>query len=121
LFADDPKARVCGSCGEKTTLQLKFAFGLDATDAEAEVRAVFRPRRLESWRNKKREKVTFVPFLVILRRGNRKDAAWLPYWHLVEKGKRRATKYGQWAPFMDAHLFEDLLSQARKAGYLRKF
>jgi hypothetical protein len=31
---------------------------------------------------------------------------------------RGLEKYGQWAPFMDAHLFDDMLAQARAAGFV---
>jgi hypothetical protein len=63
--------------------------------------------------------VTFYPFLVVLQRHGREHAAWLPYWHTIEKHGRKPTqKYGQWAPFMDFGLFADLLTQARAKGYL---
>lgn len=76
----------------------------------------FLPTSPECWTDSKKRKVTFLPFLVILARHGRQDAVWLPYWHVVEDSKRVFQKYGQWAPFMDAHRFEDLISQARSAG-----
>lgn len=38
---------------------------------------------------------------------------------VVTGAKCPKQKYGQWAPCMDAHLFEDLLAQARKAKLLQ--
>jgi hypothetical protein len=107
----------CAHCGSPTGLQLKFDFGLNAADSECTVRDCFVPRQLESWNETDESKVTFYPFLVIVQRHGRELAAWLPYWHVVERGKKPAKKYGQWAPFMDLHLFADLLDQARARGY----
>jgi hypothetical protein len=63
-------------------------------------------------------RVTFWPFLVFTQRDGRERAVWLPYWHTIEDGGTRISRYGQWAPFMDGHLFTNLLDQARAAGYL---
>jgi hypothetical protein len=62
--------------------------------------------------------VTFYLFLIVTKREGRDKAVWLPYWHVTQDGEKKTIKYGQWAPFMDMELFEDLLSQARSAGYL---
>jgi len=111
------QAVVCSKCGAPATLRLKFPFGLNAADSECTVRDCFLPRRLEGWKDKDSANVTFYPFLVVVHRHGRELAAWLPYWHVVERGRKPLTKYGQWAPFMDFHLFADLLSQAQAKGY----
>lgn len=117
LRAAEGKISSCARCSGPAAIHLTFDFGLNASHNEAEIEGVFCPRRLESWQTKRGQKVTFYPFLVILKRAHRKRAVWLPYWHVVERrGKRPAQKYGQWAPFMDARLFESLLAQAREAG-----
>lgn len=104
---------ICDSCGERKELHLVFPFGLGAAASHCTVEAVFLPRRLERWMHRK-QKVTFFPFLVILNKVGG-TACWLPYWHI--EGKKK--KYGQWAPYMGTTPFRDLLTQARKAGYLR--
>jgi hypothetical protein len=43
---------------------------------------------------------------------------WLPYWHTEEKGGMVKKKAGQWAPAMNVYLFECLIGQARRKGYL---
>ena len=61
----------------------------------------------------------FVLILVVLQRTDDEGQCfWLPYWHIVEQAGRIKRKYGQWAPFMDADLFESLAAQAREKGYL---
>jgi len=123
---DDLRARASGDAGQcpkchahHVELRLGFGFGLNTPDPESTVRDCFIPRQLESWRDEDGSKVTFYPFLVIVQRHGREQAAWLPYWHTIEKhGRKPAQKYGQWAPFMDLDLFEDLLAQARAKGYL---
>ena len=119
--ANDRK-ETCHKCNGPVRTYLKFDFGLDGSDSACDLLDCFHPNPLESWIDQKGNRVTFYPFLVILERHNRKQAAWLPYWHIVEdvKGKRK-TKYGQWAPFMDLSLFQDLLKQAQAKGYLGKF
>ena len=107
----------CPNCGSAAELQLTFAFGLNASHSECTVRECFVPRRLESWAGKDGSQVTFYPFLVILDRHERERAAWLPYWHLIVRGRNSVQKYGQWAPFMDFRLFADLLNQAEAKGY----
>ena len=107
----------CAKCSGLATLRLKFPFGLNAADSECTVQDCFIPRQLESWKERDGSNVTFYPFLVIVQRRGRELATWLPYWHVVERGPRPMTKYGQWAPFMDFHLFADLLSQARAKGH----
>jgi hypothetical protein len=119
-IAENPNDRKCKHCGSDVSLCLGFEFGLDAADKESVIERVFRPRDLERWPSTDGSTVSFYPFLVVLNRKNRERAVWLPYWHLLERPgwKRPKEKYGQWAPFMDRHLFEDLLSQARDAGLL---
>jgi len=114
------ETRQCTEChAHHVELRLKFSFGLNASDPECTVRDCFMPRHPERWRDADGKEVTFHPFLVVLQRHGREQAAWLPYWHTVERpGRKRAQKYGQWAPLMDFSLFEDLLSQARAKGYL---
>jgi hypothetical protein len=108
----------CARCGMPMSLRLRFAFGLGAGDTECTVAACFVPRQLEQWSDATGQGVTFYPFLVVLQRHGREAAVWLPYWHVVATGRSLTTKYGQWAPFMDEHLFRDLLAQARQSGYL---
>jgi hypothetical protein len=88
-------------------------------DRNAKVLVSFYPDhdQLESW-NFRGRTVTFYPFLVITERENRDQAAWLPYWHVIQDGEKKSRKYGQWAPFMDMKLLEDLLTQARNADFL---
>src|SRR5882672_8735503 len=107
----------CPRCGATPELRLKFELGLDADDSECTVRDCFVPKRLESWAQADGSRVTFYPFLIIVQRHGRDLAAWLPYWHVVERAHRSTPKYGQWAPFMDFHLFADLLNQAQAKGY----
>lgn len=112
------RAPSCPECDRDTELHFRFAFGLGATHADCTILDAFLPSRPEAWRDG-HNRITFYPFLVIVRRHGRKTAVWLPYWHLVEGKRRTIKKYGQWAPFMDAHLFRDLLRQARRRGYFR--
>jgi hypothetical protein len=109
----------CKSCSIRKELHLSFAFGLDAEGKDQVVEDAFVPEPAESWPDTLGRTVTYWPFLVITRRSGRERAVWLPYWHIVKAGNKRISKYGQWAPFMDAHLFADLLSQAKAAGRLR--
>ena len=98
---------------------LSFDFALDVPDKNAEVLASFLPDLLKDpWPDSHRRTVTFYPFLVVAKREGRDQAAWLPYWHVIQDGERKSRKYGQWAPFMDMKLFEGLLTQARNAGFL---
>jgi hypothetical protein len=108
----------CRRCGGSTTLHLTFDFALCVQEKNAEVLACFYPDPPEEWPCEGRT-VTFYPFLIVTKREGRDQAVWLPYWHVVRNGEKRDhKKYGQWAPFMDMRLFEDLLSQARNAGFL---
>jgi len=111
----------CPRCSAQAELHLRFSFGLNASDTESTVLDSFIPRCPEEWPGSADSKVTFYPFLVVLQRHGRGLATWFPYWHTVETtaGKTRS-KYGQWAPFMDFCLFEDLLAQAQAKGYLCK-
>lgn len=107
----------CIRCGNEATLSLGFAFALNTSDARCTVLDSFSPKKLESWNDTDGSKVTFYPFLVVVRRYNRGLATWMPYWHVIERGQRTNQKYGQFSPFMDFPLFSDLLSQARAKGY----
>ena len=99
-------------------LRLRFNFGLNGKDSDCTVLGAFKPGRPESWLGHKGATVRFFPFLVMLRRHGREQAVWLPYWHLVDSmDARPVKKYGQWAPFMDEHLFCELLAQARSKGF----
>jgi len=109
----------CPKCQGPIQLQLEFGFGLDVTHSEVTVQACYCPKKPEKWKDSKKRSVTFYPFLVITDRHGRDEAAWLPYWHVVDDGKKKSRRYGQWAPFMDMAIFEDLLAQARKDGYLK--
>lgn len=111
------KVPKCSRCGAPSVLRLVFDFGLGARNRECTVLRSFLPRRLESWSYGRVGRVTFYPFLVLLQRHGRDLAIWLPYWHTVEGGPVRVSKYGQWAPFMDAALFADLLAQAKENGF----
>ena len=116
--AEDNKP-ACRRCGAETALHLSFDFALDVPHKNAEVLASFHPRPLEHWCDSGGRTVTFYPFLIVTKREGRDQAVWFPYWHVVRDGENKnVKKYGQWAPFMDIELFEDLLSQARDAGYL---
>jgi hypothetical protein len=116
--AEDRKP-ACRRCGGSTDLHLSFDFALGVQDKNAEILASFYPHPPEDWcLVSGRRTVTFYPFLVVTNREGRDQAVWLPYWHVVQTGEKVNLKYGQWAPFMDMELFEDLLSQARNAGYL---
>ena len=108
---------ICALCETSQNLHLNFEFGLNASEKDQVVLGAFLPRERETW-NDGDSKVTFYPFLVVTHRIGRDRAAWLPYWHTVENGPRSKTKYGQWAPAMDMHLFVDLVDQAREAGLL---
>lgn len=107
------------SCGEPLRLTLKFAFALGAGRNACTVVAAFRPRTTTglTWQNAG-EQVEFFPFLVLTTDPTETEAAWLPYWH-VTTGTRKVLKYGQFAPYMDMHIFIDLLNQARQAGCLK--
>jgi hypothetical protein len=105
-------------CGASTTLHLSFDFALDVPHKKAEVLASFYPHPPEPWTDSSGRTVKFYPFLIITKREGRDQGVWLPYWHVIRDGEKEILKYGQWAPFMVMKLFEDLLSQARNAGFL---
>jgi hypothetical protein len=109
----------CEACSRPQRLQLTFNFALGAGPRTCEVLASFLLRRRESWPDDG-GMVTFYPFLVVLRQENGKRTVWLPYWHEVKKRGKVRLKYGQWAPYMDERLFISLVTQARKAGYVRE-
>lgn len=113
--------RNCATHELSQVLQLRFDFGLNAQHKISTVLGCFTPRRPPSWKGANGRPVQFFPFLVVVRRHGKREAAWLPYWHLVgTRGRKEPIKkYGQWAPYMDMHLFHDLLRQARSRGFLR--
>lgn len=116
--ADNSKPE-CSRCGASTDLHLSFDFALGVQDKNAKVLASFYPHPPEDWcLVSGRRTVTFYPFLIITKREGRDQAVWLPYWHVVREGEKVSRKYGQWAPFIDMKLFEDLLSKARNDGFL---
>jgi len=73
------------------------------------------------WPDDEGGEVTFYPFLIIGESldSNKQQTAWLPYWHVVAFPDGRRTKYGQWAPHMDADILVNLVDQARRAGFLK--
>lgn len=106
----------CSACSSSTRLRLRFKLALGVKHPVMTVRACFVPKNPETWRyEKKGVDVVFYPFLVVGKRHGRDDAVWMPYWHRI--GGR--LKPGQFAPFMDQPLFDDLLKQARRRGYLK--
>jgi hypothetical protein len=107
----------CTACPGEMQLHLSFAFALGITVKDAVAVAGFLLKPLPEWGDGGR-KVTFYPFLVIVERPGKGRAAWLPYFHVAQDAKRSVCKYGQWAPFIGLDLFEDVLQQARQAGYL---
>ena len=108
----------CQSCGVAyDSLRLQFDFALGATNSECTVLACFVPKKIQQWKDGKNKEVHFYPFLVILKRHGKKNATWLPYWHIIHEGEKKTIKYGQWASFMDSHLFNSLLEQSKKKGY----
>jgi len=110
---------VCGRCGANSELHVVFSFGLEAGRPDCKVLDAFLPENPVSWRQQDMREVTFYPFLVVLQRSDDEGRCfWLPYWHLVEGIGTVKRKYGQWAPFMDASLFESLVAQARAKGHL---
>jgi hypothetical protein len=116
--ADNRKPE-CRRYGTSTTLHLTFDFALGVQDKDAEVLASFHPCPPEDWcLVSGKRTVTFYPFLVVTKREGGDRAVWLPYWHVVGDGEKVERKYGQWAPFMDMELFEDLLAQARNKSFL---
>ena len=107
----------CPKCRTGMQLQLTFDFALGATGKDTVAIASFLPKPPPQWKDADRDVILY-PFLVILEREETKRAAWLPYFHVVRSDKKTTCKYGQWAPFMDITLFEDLLRQAHEAGHL---
>lgn len=108
----------CPQHATPMSLNLSFDFALDASGKNSVVIASFYPHPPEQWEDSRERTVTFCPFLVVTKREERDQAIWLPYWHLIQEDEKTNHKYGQWAPLMDMELFEDLLTQARCAGFL---
>ena len=109
----------CPDCHTNMQLHLAYAFALGVGKTDAVALASFLPKSPPKWDNNGRE-VTFYPFLVIVKVSSGEELAWLPYFHIVKDPKKQTEvcRYGQWAPFMGLTLFEDVLGQARSAGYL---
>ncbi len=109
-------------CGSQRYLEATFPFALGAGVFACKVIGVFRPEWTPDWKDDDGNTVIFRPFLVIgeLLDQARRKTAWLPYWHEVAYSDGRVPKmrYGQWAPHMDADILDNLIQQARKAGFL---
>ena len=110
--------RNCAECGNKLSLTITFPFALNAEHNTFIVRHAYTPSNPESWKDASGHPVLFYPFLVVGDRPGRANAIWLPYWHLHQTPQKVKRKYGQWAPFMDTRLFNDLLAQADKEHVL---
>lgn len=109
----------CPTCGSSEELHLRFDFALGAGGKDSSVIGSYYPDEPVFWENRVRgEHIVFYPFLVITERPRHERGVWLPYWHVIRDGDGRTLKYGQWAPFMDASIYENLLDQARSAGML---
>lgn len=109
----------CNNCGNGLSLTITFPFALNAEHNTFIVRHAYSPNKPESWKDDSGCTVIFYPFLVVGDRPGRSSAIWLPYWHLHQTPKNLKRKYGQWAPFMDTRLFDDLLAQAHKDHVLK--
>jgi hypothetical protein len=109
-------------CSGRRFLRLSFQWGLGAGTFIGKVLAIFLPESRPRWDSEDGGTVEFYPFLVICESpdAEARQTAWLPYWHLVTypDGRGPKTKYGQWAPHMDAEILSDLVGQARTAGFL---
>jgi hypothetical protein len=103
-------------------LKVDFPFGLGAGTFTCKVLAVFLSQWQPEWDSGDGGTTKFFPFLVICESldPEHRQTAWLPYWHIVTytDGRPTQTKYGQWAPHMDADILADLVAQARTAGFL---
>jgi hypothetical protein len=108
----------CDKCGNGLSLKITFPFGLNAEHNTFIVRHAYSPSKPESWTDESGHTVLFYPFLVVGDRPGRASAIWLPYWQLHKTPQKDKKKYGQWAPFMDTRLFNDLLAQAHKEHIL---
>jgi len=115
----DGKSKLCGACGKPCRLELTFDHGLGIGSRRCIALAAYHPSQAEEW-DDGAAKVRFYPFLVVLESDEEPHrAVWLPYWHVVNDGGRRTTKYGQWAPFLGQDIFSDLVRQAKEDGYLK--
>jgi len=118
LAVAEKKIQACGKCGKPRHLRLIFDHGLGVGKHPCKTLAAYYPRRKVEWTNGSAN-VRFYPFLVILRSEKEHyQAAWLPYWHVVEDAGTKKHKYGQWAPFIGEREFKDLLRQAKEDGYM---
>ena len=110
------------NCGKPLDLRLSFKFSLGAGTRSCKVLDVFMPAETRTWSGDDRRTIVFLPFLVVMEYlaldGKQQQAFWLPYWHTDETAQGKKAKYGQWAPFMDADLFQSLVAQAHEKGYL---
>ena len=109
----------CSSCGKDTELHLEFSLGLDAGRRPVRVLGAFTSP--VAWNNINGDRVTFYPFLVVVASTDGEHesrSVWLPYWHNICSGGTRTIKYGQWAPFMDSDIFEELYASAVIAGVI---
>ncbi len=109
----------CAKCGASRKFHLDFNFATDGSGPRrCTVINAFLPSARPKWRQGK-EFVEFFPFLVFLDQPKSYDrGVWLPYWHVKGPKGRTRPVFGQWAPFMDLALYNDLVAQARAAGCL---
>jgi hypothetical protein len=110
------------ACGGQRYFKVTFPFARDAGRYTCKVVHAFLPEWETKWPDRAGGEVTFYPFLIIGEslNGKNQQTAWLPYWHITTyaDGRTMQTRYGQWAPHMDADIFANLVDQARRAGLL---
>lgn len=116
------RVKRCPDCASARLLNLQFQFAFGASGSACTVLDCFTPVQLDEWRGPQAGHViTFRPFLVVLEHDNDpgEQSAWWPYWHVdsTESPHNERKKYGQWASIMSVKTTEELLSQARKAGF----
>lgn len=110
----------CLTCGSKRQLKLAFPFAFGASGGACTVLDCFMPAQPDEWTGPEAGRVfSFRPFLVVLEHDTGERSAWWPYWHVDSTAYpyRERKKYGQWASIVSLKTTEDLLSQARKAGF----
>jgi hypothetical protein len=121
-IATGQKYGLCNKCGRPMDLYYEFKWQLEAGDAPSKVVGAFLPDTIESWRTEEGKcEVEFYPFLVVLDKLSppQHRVIWLPYWHKKTcQDGRISIPYGQFAPSMEDHLFNSLISKARAAGLI---
>jgi hypothetical protein len=111
---------ICKKCKNELIIKLIFHFGLGVGEYPCRILDAFTVTNPSHWKNEVGNETYFYPFLVVLELENNKTKyTWLPYWHIEQdsEGKRLATKYGQWAPFLEHSILMDLLLQAKNKGH----